>query len=562
MASTTTKAAAMKSILTPSITFEGHGGLIRSISYLPDGEQIISGSQDKTVRRWDLKACGEIKSARRVSENDVWVVAVSGNGRWVVAAGGDWNSTELKVCEVETGIVKTFEGHSNQITCIDISADSTLLATGAKDFTVRIWNLDTGKLVAGPFESVAWVGAVRFSQDSKKLAVRLDMGTCLEVWDVQKQKLDVRIGKLYGVGVLPGVPVFWTNKNKNILTAFTFTVDVALTIYEFDASTLPETVGASFEGHTDTIESLALSFDCTFLASASSDNTIKLWAFESRQLLASFDAYKIHTLIFSPNSHQLAYTTHNKDDYKIYISTLHPTSLLRLVYAFLANSTLNDLLHSDATRRPPAGRLRQPISVIPRPQRPPPTIDSQQPAFVRIRKLLHFSSRTNVTPPAQPRNPLDVPATLPLPSSLSGQTATRFDHFEMSSPPHPSNRVTQFLRQRLSFLVPRHSLVPPVVEVAPGRKVTRLAAAKLPEYKKVDDTRHPSSQQATMPQENDSTDIDSLPDVHWCKAFLCYYSCWSHGRLRMPPRWRLERVDVPRQGDTANSSHTGAHGRS
>ncbi|KAG2055095.1 WD40 repeat-like protein [Suillus hirtellus] len=191
----------MRSILTPSITFEGHGELIRSISYFADGERMISGSEDKTVRQWDLKAGKEIESARSVCEGDVWAVAVSGDGRWVVAAGGDWNSVELKVCEVETGIVKTFEGHSNQITCVDISADSTLLATGAKDFTVRVWNLDTGKIVAGPFESVAWVSAVRFSQDSKKLAVRLDMGTCLEVCasvlDKQKQKHLDRI-HLYG----------------------------------------------------------------------------------------------------------------------------------------------------------------------------------------------------------------------------------------------------------------------------------------------------------------------------------------------------------------------------
>jgi hypothetical protein len=90
----------------------------------------------------------------------------------------------------------------------------------------------------------------------------------------------------------------------------------------------------------------------------------------------------------------------------------------------------------------------------------------------------------------------------------------------------------------------------------------RLLAAKLPEYKKVDDTRHPSSQQATVLQENDTSDNDSLPDVHWIKAFLCYYSCWSRGRLRMPPRWRLERVDIPHQDGAANSSHDGAHGHS
>ncbi|KAG2747880.1 hypothetical protein P692DRAFT_20736085 [Suillus brevipes Sb2] len=152
-----------------------------------------------------------------------------------------------------------------------------------------------------------------------------------------------------------------------------------------------------------------------------------------------------------------------------------------------------------------------------------------------------------------------VSATLSLPSSLSAQPATRFSQFETSSPPPPSNRVVQSLRQHLSFLVPRHSHGSPVVEVAPGRKFTRLAAVKLPEYTKVDDTRHPASQQGAVLQENDTADVDSLPDVHWCKAFLCFCSCLSHGRLRMPPRWRLERVDIPPQDGTAHSSTDVAH---
>ncbi|KAG2747877.1 hypothetical protein P692DRAFT_20875197 [Suillus brevipes Sb2] len=152
-----------------------------------------------------------------------------------------------------------------------------------------------------------------------------------------------------------------------------------------------------------------------------------------------------------------------------------------------------------------------------------------------------------------------VPATLPLPSSLSAQPATRFHQLDIGSPPPPSNGVAQSLRQHLSFLVLRHSHGPPVAEVAPGRKFTRLAAAKLPEYKKVDDTRHPSSQQGAVRQETDTADVDSLPDVHWFKAFLYFCSCWSHGRLRMPPRWRLERDDIPPQDDAANSNSGGAH---
>ncbi|KAG2356956.1 hypothetical protein BDR07DRAFT_1380461 [Suillus spraguei] len=75
----------------------------------------------------------------------------------------------------------------------------------------------------------------------------------------------------------------------------------------------------------------------------------------------------------------------------------------------------------------------------------------------------------------------------------------------------------------------------------------RLAVVKVPEYIKVDDTRYPLRQKLAVSQDMaqghsspELSETDSLPDVHWCKAFFCYYSCWSHGRLRIPPRWRLE----------------------
>jgi WD40 repeat protein len=58
--------------------------------------------------------------------------------------------------------VKKFQSHSKRITCIDISVDNTLLASGSCDSTARIWNLETGKLVGGPFHSIDWVGAVQF----------------------------------------------------------------------------------------------------------------------------------------------------------------------------------------------------------------------------------------------------------------------------------------------------------------------------------------------------------------------------------------------------------------
>ncbi|KAG2356951.1 quinon protein alcohol dehydrogenase-like superfamily, partial [Suillus spraguei] len=118
---------------------------ITSIAYFPDGKQMFSGSSDKITRRWDLESGKEIEEARDVCEEEITAVAVSRDGRWVITGGGRGKRPELKACEVETGMVKRFEGHSRSIICIDISADSTLLASGSYDSTARIWNLETGK---------------------------------------------------------------------------------------------------------------------------------------------------------------------------------------------------------------------------------------------------------------------------------------------------------------------------------------------------------------------------------------------------------------------------------
>ncbi|KAJ8591389.1 WD40 repeat-like protein [Rhizopogon salebrosus TDB-379] len=343
---TLTQSTTATTELSPVVTFEGHKWRVLSLSYFPNGKQIISGCIDRTTRRWDLQAGREIEEARDICDQAVWAVEVSRDGRWVITAGGDVNHAELKAREVETGIVKTFQGHSKEINCIDISADCTLLVSGSADRTLRIWSLNSGKLVAGPFESDDRPGAIRFSKDSKKLAVRSFTAKCLDVWDVQTQKLDERVGKLDGrVGLSVGgtptyAPVFWTKEDESILAVFGFTEDhsAPTSIYEFDASTL-ETLGAPFEGHTRIIYGLALSSDCALLASASYDNTIKLWAFESRQIIASFHALNPLTLILSPSSHQLAYTA--LDD-KVYVCDI-PANIIATIWPEQDIASINDL---------------------------------------------------------------------------------------------------------------------------------------------------------------------------------------------------------------------------
>jgi len=113
-----------------------------SISYFPDSKQMIGGASTyKSARRWDLQTGEEIVGERFVCGRVVYAVAVSNDSRWVIAGGGDQDRGELNAYELDTGMMKTFEGHSGIVSCIDIPVDNKLLASGSFDHTARIWNL-------------------------------------------------------------------------------------------------------------------------------------------------------------------------------------------------------------------------------------------------------------------------------------------------------------------------------------------------------------------------------------------------------------------------------------
>ncbi|KAG2754874.1 YVTN repeat-like/Quino protein amine dehydrogenase [Suillus brevipes Sb2] len=480
MASTSTQPVATPdiSILTPVMTLEGHepwrypnyflsdgeqhgNKHISCISYFPDGKQMISGSWDQTIRRWDLRKGKEIEKDRQVYEH-VRAVGVSRDGRWVVIAG----QKGIKVSEVETGIVRTF--HERHSVCIDISADSTLLADASYG-EVRIWNLDTGELVAGPFDvGQHFPGVLRFSEDFRKLAVLVSSYVLkerrLQVWDVQTQKLDVQKSINHNTFAGSDLPIFWTTKDKSIITVFNSTDDEPRKIYELDASTL-KTVGAPIK-HTSSIVGLALSSDCVLLASSSDDDTIKLWAFESRQLLASFDV-KPFTLriLFSPDSRQLAFTSF--DDAKIRICNIPANTLASIEST--SKSKLPELLNSDATRRTVR---RKPVIIPVRSPIPQPLPTSDPDTFPRfLRKLLPFSSRNLLDV-----FPLQFPATSPLPRSHISQPTP--------APPTESSTITTSpkLASRLHRLWPLQTnhASPTIVDVplAPGK--LRIATAGAP----------------------------------------------------------------------------------
>jgi WD40 repeat protein len=64
--------------------FTSSATTVSYVSYFHDGKQMINGSHDKTIRRWDLREGQEIKYAREVCDDyHIGAAVVSRDGRWV-----------------------------------------------------------------------------------------------------------------------------------------------------------------------------------------------------------------------------------------------------------------------------------------------------------------------------------------------------------------------------------------------------------------------------------------------------------------------------------------------
>jgi WD40 repeat protein len=167
------------------------------------------------------------------------------------------------------------------------------------------------------------------------------------------------------------------------------------------------------------INTLALSSDRVLLVSTSYDHTIKLWAFESRQLLASFDVKSLtFTIVLSPDSRQLAYT--NWNDCNIYICNIPANILANIGLAEEPQPSKRSrhagLLNSDATRTV----RRKPAAIPVMSPMPGPLPTNDQHTFLRFLRNLHSSSPgADVVHTNEPRNLLDFPATSPLPRPLN-----------------------------------------------------------------------------------------------------------------------------------------------
>jgi WD40 repeat protein len=122
----------------------GHEAEVRCVAVTPDGQLVLTGSNDHTAIVWE-SATGKVLSTFRGHTANVTCAAFSIDGRYAITGSED---ETVRIWEWQTGSeLWTLSKHNAAITRIVCMSDGAHLVTASNDHTVCIWNIDSGDVV-------------------------------------------------------------------------------------------------------------------------------------------------------------------------------------------------------------------------------------------------------------------------------------------------------------------------------------------------------------------------------------------------------------------------------
>ncbi|MEG4233578.1 serine/threonine-protein kinase [Microcoleus sp. Pol11C3] len=243
------------------VTLAGHANSVHTVVFSPDGKILASSSHDKTIKFWRMKDGQEIRTLSGHS-NSVYGLAFSPDGATV--ASSSWDKT-IKLWRVKDGEeIRTLSGHINLVYFVAFSPDGETIASSSWDRTIKIWRVKDGKLIRTLTGHTDCVRCLAFSPNGEFLASGSHDNTIKIWWMKDGQEVLTISGHSWYVDSLA-----FSSDGEVIASSSNQTIKI------WQVKDGREICNIS--GHTNSVYSVNFSPEGEFLASGSSDKSIKIW---------------------------------------------------------------------------------------------------------------------------------------------------------------------------------------------------------------------------------------------------------------------------------------------
>jgi WD40 repeat protein len=254
---------------------------------------------------------GTLERNRLKHDNTVTEVAYSADGKFIASVSKD---KTLKIWQVDGKLIQTI-AHPQSLHNLAISSDSQKIATVGDDAQVRLWNIN-GEQVSPYLEqrnNTDKFIRVAITPDGKYIAAATNtdrQNAEVIIWAVESGKIVKNFG-------FPKIPALVNNRThgfrdlkfstdgKFLAAAST---DTSIKIWAWETDKSPQIL----TGHKDWAYSLSFSQDGKWLATAGggSDESMKIWKIDDGKFQLKKTIEKVHDggfyLAFDPNNRQIA----------------------------------------------------------------------------------------------------------------------------------------------------------------------------------------------------------------------------------------------------------------
>jgi WD40 repeat protein/basic membrane lipoprotein Med (substrate-binding protein (PBP1-ABC) superfamily)/DNA-binding SARP family transcriptional activator len=327
----------------------GHTDGILSVAFDPNGDHLATGSMDDTIRLWNVSLSQEWLSFP--TDGYAGRIAFSPDSSLLVAGAG--NQGELHLWDLATGEepVLFYEGgHPGGVEAVAISPDGSRMASVGGDDSLKIWDIDTGKLLNTKEElDFSVIHDVAYNPDGSLLAIGGEDYTIklLDTATLEKSSEFLNKDMVDGLAFSPdgtllasttrsGVARLWdlrTGEDSQTLVVaadwlanLDFSPDgYSLALAGDDGTVSVWQIGDDqprliLHGHSAPVMGVAFSPDGRRIATSSQDSTLRLWdanTGEELLLLNPEGGVGLVDIAFSPDGKLLA--TSGEDALRVYL---------------------------------------------------------------------------------------------------------------------------------------------------------------------------------------------------------------------------------------------------